>query len=255
MRITVDHSAMCLSSLALLTLIALPAFAQSDISNFLLEETTIHSGIGGQFESAQKDYCAAVVKGGAPACLIFSTATFGQSDHYLTLLPFSSFIHYDQGKYTDKGLTRDEAKALNARRIPPIASNRESAMALHRDLSILAPNDTPLNYFTEYHLHPGTTSAFLDAVRKYMLPAARKSGIEAFEVITTTVGESPDRVLIITRLQRFADLDQADPIQAHMSASQRIAFQKMLTTTVQHTETYIMRYRADLSTDPRTGSH
>lgn len=239
----------------LLSLIALPAVAQSTISNFLLEETTTHTGTGGQFESAQKDYCAAVVRGGAPACLIFSTATFGRSGLYLTLLPFSSFIHYDQGKYTEKGLTPAEAKALNARRIPPIASNRESAMALHTDLSILAPNDTPLNHFTEYRLHPGTTATFLDAVRKYMLPAAKKSGIESFEVITTTVGDSPDRVLIVRRLQKFADLDQPDPILAHMPAEQRSAFQRIMTATVQQTDTYILRYRADLSTDPRTSGH
>src|SRR5580700_9282772 len=68
------------------------------VENFLLEETTVRSGMGGQFEAAQKDYCAAVVRGGAPACLVFSTATFGQSGLYFTLLPFDSFVHYDQGK-------------------------------------------------------------------------------------------------------------------------------------------------------------
>jgi hypothetical protein len=242
--------------LALATIPALSQTAQSKTSNALLEETIIQSGTASQFEPAHKEYCAAVVKGGAPACLVFSTATFGQSGLYFTLLPFASFVHYDQGKYTDKGLTPDEAKALSARRLPPIASNHESAVALHRDLSILAPPtitnaELPLNFFTEYRLRPGALNQFLDAVANYMLPAARKSGIAAFEVFTTTVGESPDRVFIVTRLKNFAQLEQPDPIESSMNVVQRGGYQTMINRYVEHSETYIMRYRADLSTDPR----
>jgi hypothetical protein len=244
--------------LALATIPALSQTAQSKTSNALLEETIIQSGTASQFEPAHKDYCAAVVKGGAPACLVFSTATFGQSGLYFTLLPFDSFVHYDQGKYTDKGLTPDEAKALSARRLPPIASNHESAVALHRDLSILPPPtitnaDLPLNFFTEYLIRPGADNLkeFLDAIASYILPAARKSGVAAFEVFTTTVGESPERVLIVTRLKNFAQLDQPDPIQASMGVVQRGGYGSMIVHYVEHSETYIMRYRADLSADPR----
>jgi hypothetical protein len=151
-------------ALAILTLVGLWAGMQARaqnqprVQNFLLEETTVRSGMGGQFEAAQKDYCAAVVRGGAPACLVFSTATFGKSGLYWTLLPFSSFIHYDQGKYTDKGLTPEQAKELSARRVPTIESNHESAIALQVDSS-LAPTgsdaDYPLNLVTEYQLKPG----------------------------------------------------------------------------------------------------
>ena len=222
--------------------------------NALLEETVIRSGTGGQFEPAQKEYCAAVVQGGAPACLVFSTATFGPSDRYFTLLPFASFIHYDQGKYTDKGLTPDEAKALSARRIPPILSNHESAIALHPELSILptvSNVEFPINLFTEYCLKPGMTAEFLKLLARSMLPAARKAGLLEFEVFTTTVGGNPDRVLIATRLKNFAELDQPDPLQSNMSAAQRntyVAAQSL----IDHVDTYIMRYRADISSDPRT---
>lgn len=245
----------------LLFLATIPALSQtvkSQTSNALLEETLIQSGTASQFEPAHKDYCAAVVKGGAPACLVFSTSTFGQSGLYFTLLPFDSFVHYDQGKYTDKGLTPGEANALSARRLPPIASNHESAVALHRDLSILpSPTitnaDLPLNFFTEYLIRPGAENLkdFLYSIEKSMLPAARKSGVAAFEVFTTTVGGSPERVLIVTRLKNFAQLDQPDPIQASMSGVQRADYANMITHLVEHSETYIMRYRADLSADPR----
>src|SRR5882757_8543529 len=219
--------------------LVIPAAAQAPM-NALLEETNIHPGMGGQFESAQKDYCAAVVKGGAPACLIFSTATFGQSDRFFTVLPFTSFIHYDQGKYTDKGLTPDEAKALSARRIPPIASNHESAIALHPELSIL-PTVTnaeyPINHFTEYRLRPGIREEFLAAIRKWLLPAARKADLLEFEVFTTTVGESPDRILIVTRLKNYAQLDQPNPIEGNLSEAQRKLWSETLTKMVDRTDT------------------
>ena len=233
--------------------LTISAAAQAPM-NALLEETGIHPGMGGQFEAAQKEYCAAVVKGGAPACLIFSTATFGQSDRYFTLLPFASFIHYDQGKYTEKGLTPEEAKALSARRIPPIASNHESAIALHPELSIL-PTVTnaeyPINLFTEYRVRPGALAGFLKAIHGELLPAAKKAGLLEFEVFTTTVGESPDRVLIVTRLKNYAQLDQPDPVGLSFSWSTRALIGQM----VEHTDTWIMRYRADLSTDPRPTKH
>lgn len=241
-------------ALSLLVLaLALPAAAQAPL-NALLEETNIRAGMGGQFESAQKDYCAAVVKGGAPACLVFSTATFGQSDRYFTILPFASFIHYDQGKYTDKGLTPEEAKALSARRVPPIASNHESAIALHPELSILptvSNAEYPINHFTEYRLRSGNREDFLAAVRRYLLPAARKANLLEFEVFTTTVGESPDRILIVTRLKNYAQLDQPDPVVSNLSESDSAQWRGALSKMVDRTDTWIMRYRADLSTDPR----
>ena len=242
---------------ALLLTLALPSLAHSQ-TNLLLEETNIRTGMGGQFESAQKEYCAAVVKGGAPACLIFSTATFGQSDLYFTALPFASFIHYDQGKYTDKGLTPEEAKALNARRIPPIAANHESAIAFHPDLSILptvSNTEYPVNYFRDYRLRPGAAPHFFAFVHDVLLPAAKKAGALEFEVFSTTVGESPDRVLIVTRLKRYEELDHGDAIEAALSEKERARWNEVLAHDVDRRTSFIMRYRADLSTDPRPQRH
>jgi len=230
---------------------------QPRVQNFLLEETTVRSGMGGQFEAAQKDYCAAVVRGGAPACLVFSTATFGKSNLYWTLLPFASFIHYDQGKYTDKGMTPEQAKELSARRVPTIESNHESAIALEVDSS-LAPTgsntDYPLNLVTEYQLKPGMTSAFVATIKKTLLPGAKKSGAVALEVFTTRLGESPERVFVVTRLKKFQELDGPDPILAGMSKLERNTWESLFATYFQHRETYVMRYRTDLSDDPRAGA-
>ena len=42
-----------------------------------------------------------------------------------------------------------------------------------------------------------------------------------------------------------------DPIEAQLTLQQRTALQKNIAATVEHRDTWIMRYRADLSTDPR----
>ncbi len=241
-------SAKCL--LLALPLLALPVAAQTH--RFLLEETAVGPGMGGQFESAQKDYCAAVVRGGAPACLVFSTATFGQSGRYLTLLPFASFLHYDQGKYTDKGMTREQANALSARRTPAISANHESALALVGDLSFSnASNaDKPLNLFVEYRVRPGCLNTFLARVQSMVLPEARKSGTAAFEVLRTVVGESTDRVFLVTRLDSFAQMNE------EKSLLNESAFgSAFLAQNVEHIDTYILRYRADLSSDPANPAH
>jgi hypothetical protein len=224
------------------------------VQYFLLEETTVRSGMGGQFEAAQKDYCAAVVRGGAPACLVFSTATFGKSNLYWTLLPFSSFIHYDQGRYTDKGLTPEQAKELSARRTPTIESNKESAIALELDSSLEPTGsnaDSPLNVVTEYRLKPGRTNTLVGTIKKTWLPAAKKAGAVALEVFTTRMGESPERVLVVTRHKKFEELDGADPIQAGMSFGERNNWGNIFADYVEREEVYVMRYRADISDDPR----
>jgi hypothetical protein len=230
---------------------------QQRVKYFILEETTVRSGMGGQFEAAQKDYCAAVVRGGAPACQVFSTATFGKSNLYWTVLPFSSFIHYDQGKYTEKGLTPEQAKELSARRTPTIESNKESAIALELDSS-LAPTgsnaDVPLNLVTEYQLKPGMTSAFVGTIKKTLLAGAKKSGAVALEVFTTRLGESPERVFVVTRLKKFEELDGPDPILAGMSRLERSTWESLFATYIQHREMYVMRYRADISDDPRVAA-
>ena len=217
-------------------------------AHLLLEDTIIRSGTAAQFEPAHHDYCLAVVKGGAPACLVFSTATFGESNRYFTLLPFASFLHYDQGKYTDKGLTPDEAKALAARRNPPVVSNHEAAFILFRDLSFFANNEAkPLNMFFEYHVRPGTMDTFMKSIRDLIAPAAKKSGLPSFEVFQTATGASPDLILLVYRLDNFAQLDNPDPVLAQLTPAQSESWKHTLATTVDHVDSFILRYRPDLS--------
>jgi hypothetical protein len=143
---------------------------------------------------------------------------------------------------------------LGARRTPTIESNHESAIALQVDSS-LAPTgsnaDNPLNLVTEYQLKPGMTGPFLATVKKTLLDGAKKSGAVALEVFTTTLGESPERVFVVTRLKKFQDLDGPDPVLAGMSKLERNTWESLFATYFQHRETYVMRYRADISDDPR----
>jgi hypothetical protein len=95
------------------------------------------------------------------------------------------------------------------------------------------------------------TSSFLGTIKKTLLPGAKKSGAVALEVFTTTLGESPERVFVVTRLKKFVELDGPDPILAGMSKIQQNTWESLFATYFQHREMYVMRYRADLSDDPR----
>jgi hypothetical protein len=102
----------------------------------------------------------------------------------------------------------------------------------------------PLNRFVEIRLRPGALDTFLSTVRSTLLPAARKLNAPTFEVFTTSAGESPDRVLIVTRLDGFAQLDHAAVL---FESSAWIDF---LAKYIAGTETYVMRYRPDISANP-----
>jgi len=58
-------------------------------------------------------------------------------------------------------------------------------------------------------------------------------------------------VFVVTRMKNFVELDGPDPILAGMSKLERNTWETLFATYFQHRETYVMRYRADLSDDPR----
>ena len=72
-------------ALFFLALCSTPVHAQQ---RYLLEETTAARGKAA-FEAAQKDYCAAVLRCGAPQCLVFSPTTLSPGGLFFTLLRFS----------------------------------------------------------------------------------------------------------------------------------------------------------------------
>ena len=178
---------------------------------FLLEETTAANGKYAAFERAQKDYCAAVLRGGAPECLVFSPTTFSPGNLFFTLLRFSSFRHYDEGTYTSKGLTSEQAIELDKRREPTIVGNRESAMTLHDEVSYSSSNPGSLVIVTDFTIRPGTLPALLEYLRKVELPEAHRAGLLSSELYQVVAGGDTNRVLLFRRMERFAQLDRVAP--------------------------------------------
>ena len=231
---------------AVLLAVSAPAWAQSHPAptSFLAEDTIIVAGTAGQFEPAQQSWCASAIRaGGAPACLVFSSALFGDANRYLTLIPFGSFAHFDQGKYNPSGLSLEEEHALTP---APAAHTTQSVLTLVPDLSFshIPPNDRPLTLFTEYTLRPGTLDAFLALARTTLLPLARKSALPSFQVFTTAVGANQDRVLVVTRLDSFSQLDHL-PLTPDSAPWQDFQSRAIAATT-----TSLLRYRPDLSANP-----
>ena len=124
-----------------------------------LGRSTAASGKAAAFEAAQKDYCAAVLRCGAPQCLVFSPTTLSPGGLFFTLLRFSSFSHYDEGTYTSKGLAPEQAAELESRRGPTVAGNRESALTLHAEMSYTSSDPGNLVIFTDFAIRSGSLSS------------------------------------------------------------------------------------------------
>ena len=214
--------------------------------HYLLEETTVKRGMEAQFEVGQKDYCAAVVRGGAPSCLVLSPTTFSSGNHYLTLLSFGSFAHYDEGTYTSKGLTPEQAEELSRRRTPTIASNEESAIELKLAAGDKRSSFTAIVLLTEVHLAAGRTTAFVNLLDDAKAPASRGE-VADFEVYQTVAGGDTNRVFILQHLRRFAELDVSDPIRSAIPPAKRGLFDNAFSKCVISTSVTVMRYRTDLS--------
>jgi hypothetical protein len=216
-------------------------------ARYLLEETTVKEGMTSRFEPAQGEYCAAVIRGGAPSCTILSPTTFSAQNQYFTLLAFGSFSHYDEGTYTSKGLTPEQAKDLSSRRGPTIANNQESAIELHRGSSFGDAGESPLVLVTEIWLHPGSAPAFLKVLKEMVLPAAQKAKFASFEVYETAAGGSPDRFFLMRGLRNFAELDASDALRAAMPRPQQAEFDEVFSKCVVSTNMRVLRVRSDLS--------
>jgi hypothetical protein len=216
--------------------------------HYLLEETTVKGGMEAQFEVSQKDYCAAVVRGGAPSCLVLSPTTFSPGNRYLTLLSFGSFSHYDEGTYTSKGLTPEQAKELSSRRGPTIASNEESAIELELASGEKRSGFTAIVLLTEVHLAAGRTAAFVKLLHDAETQASGGE-VADFEVYQTVAGGDTNRVFILRHLHRFAELDVSDPIRAAIPPAKRALFDDAFAKCVLSTSVTVMRYRTDLSTN------
>jgi hypothetical protein len=213
----------------------------------LMEETTSQTNMTASFEAAQKDYCAAVVRGGAPSCLVFGPTTFSSAGSYLTFLSFGSFRHYDEGTYTSKGMTPDQARELSARRHPTIAANAESGIALHPEMSYLSQAQGNLALVTDLEIKPGTLSILRDYVQHVELPAAHRAGFLSFELYQVVAGGSTTRYLLIRRFKTFSQLDGVIPFADGGRTGTGARAEAAISQSVEHTKTVVMRVRPDLS--------
>ena len=218
--------------------------------HFLIEETTASRSKTAQFEQAQKDYCAAVVRGGAPECLVFSPTTFSPQSFYLTLLAFGSFGHYDQGTYTSKGLTPEQAKELSERRSPTVASNVESAIALVPEVSYTSIKPGSLALITDIEMTPGSFPALVSYMRRVELPAAHQNQLLSCELYQVVAGGDTNRFILVRRLDTFEQLDGITPFGNRVGSLKNLSG-AFPTSPIRMVHTTVMRVRADLSAAPK----
>jgi hypothetical protein len=222
---------------------AMSASAQKPM--YLLEETQVQDGHQPAFESAQKEYCAAVVRGGAPACQVLTPTTLSRQRQYLTLLAVASFAHYDEGTYTSKGMTATEAKDLQQRRSPTIESNHETLFRTIDSNEVESRKNKSVVMVTEVELVPGTETVFFRLLKQWHTGKAAAS--VPYEILQASASGSPDRILILHYFSRFADLDTMGTYAPTPSADVEISYRaEAVKGVVQSVQINILRDRQDL---------
>jgi len=214
---------------------SLPSFAQH--SHVLLEDITIDGAKRAVFEQAQHEYCEAVVRGGAPACYVLAPTTFSHNSNYLVLLPFQSFTHYDEGTYTSKGMTPEQAKELSTRRGPTIKHNEETGfeLAFHTGES-LTPT-TKIIHITDVQTRPGYEA---EVIRALQTAQGTTHGLAVYRVVA---GANTGRLLVMRFLDRFADMDKLPPLP---QAAQTAAWKQGVISA----QVTVMQQRPDLTAVP-----
>ena len=154
----------------------------------------------------------------------------------MTLLAFGSFAHYDEGTYTSKGLTPDQAKELSARRSPTVEANAESAISLLPQVSYAAAAPGELVLVTEIEIVPGSRASLLKYMKDVELPAAHAQGFLSCELYQVVAGGDTARFLLLRRFNKFSQLDRVVPFADAASVP-----------GIQHTQTTVLRVRSDLS--------
>ena len=185
-----------------------------------------------------------------PPASYFRRLHFQKPDLYLTLLSFGSFAHYDEGTYTSKGLTPDQAKELSNERGPAILSNEESALQLSYPALQNRDGWTPIVLITEIRLNPGRRRDFIGLIRdRLTLGFSRDSGAGRpnVEIFQTEANGDPDRLFLFQHLRKFADLDTVEPLWSTSPKSKQSGFEEAYARCVRSSFVTVMQFRNDLS--------
>jgi hypothetical protein len=222
--------------------------AGSGNQRMVLVETVIHPSAVAEFEAAEKQRCAAIVKGGGQSCHVYSTAMFGTLYKYYTVIPLDNYAHYDAGTYYSRGATAEERAGIEKKRGAAMISSEESSMLLIGSLSIVDEKVSPLIRVTEIQVRPGMQEGFYDDIAKIELPAAKKAGMTDFETYKTLIG-NPDRMFTVVAMDKFAELDKGNKVFAAMSKEDMATFETNTAKYSLKVSYSILEYRKELSTD------
>jgi hypothetical protein len=223
--------------------------AGSGNQRMVLIETVIHPGTVAEFEAAMKLRCAAIVKGGGRSCHVYSTAMFGTLFKYYTVVPLDNYAHYDEGTYYIKGSTAEERAGIDKKLAAATISSEESSMLLIGSLSIPYDKVPHLLRITEIQVRPGMQQGFYDDTEKILLPAAKKAGMTVFETYKTLIGNSPDRMFIVTGMDKFAELDGGNKLFAAISKEDMAKFEEHAAKHSERVSYAILEYRKELSVE------
>jgi len=241
--------ARCAAVFAVLSAVAVSAQTATTPANqkYMFVETVIRLDARTAYEGTLKAYCAAIVKGGARECNVYSTALFGNAGSFVIVVPFDKYAHYDEGTFFSKGASSEEQKRIMTDRAKAEISVDGSSINFIAGLSINSDKTPRYLHVTEIHVRPGMQQGFYDDVEKILLPAAKKAGLADYWTFKTLQGNNPDRMFSIIPIEHYADLDKGNPLFAAMGKENFATFQQHTATYTEKVSYSIVEHRKELS--------
>lgn len=230
-------------------LLTTTGLAQSDVPRYMnVVILKVKADMRGEWESLQKEYVAAMKKGGFPSRNVWQVVR-GDTNEYHILTRLEKFADLDESRPVmgEVDLARWIARVTKC-----VASRRVHTLEYLSNLSIPAhPERKPR--FAELifaEIAPGRGADFTVLREKEMLPAYKKGGFDGLYVHRVRFGDSSGLWTIARFADSWADFDGPGPLQRGLSEEGYESLVSKLNEVTVRRGRLVVRHRPDLSYRP-----
>jgi len=187
-------------------------------------------------------------KAGIPFLAIWETASFGEANEYVAVLPVK-FADLDGPNPLSKGLAPDALANLVARARKCLADSRSAAIVNHPELSIVGEMKEPpaMAIVTTVHVAAGRGADFQNLLKNDIVPAYKKAGVQQYWVYENGFGGDPNEWTTLLLYKKYADLETGVPLAKAMGQEGYDKFLAKTAGVITSVNRTLSHYRLDLS--------
>jgi hypothetical protein len=203
-----------------------------------------------EFRSAIADYNAALKKAGATTPYTMWSSQSGDSQ-YLQITDYEKWADLDKSPFAPQNYPAQASEiALADQRIRDAnLSQRRVILRLVPDAGLPLTGENPPMMIARWVrlAGPGHGQEYTAAIKTDLLPSVRKAGIKSFSLWQVWFGTEQSQYLSLIALDKWASLDQSDPIVAAMGNEAYQRYGNKTTPMIAQVREDVYRFRPELS--------